>query len=131
MIFLYILVGFIGLLLLIIIISLIGQKISDILTMKTISKELNHLMEVHYNGNFKDIVRNMDMFCGYYDYIDRNFVQRNNYSEDINLDICFELKDKKMNKEKICYNYLKINELDKIKLDKFLESNYNISIKII
>lgn len=131
MIFLYILGFFIIFILLVFIMSYLGQIFSELSTKKFLSKRLNHLMEVHYNGPFDGIVRNLDMFCGYYDYIYRNVIEKNNYSKDIILDISFELKNKDENKQKLCYNYLKLDEKDKEKLDKFLEDNYYIAVDII
>ena len=107
---------------------IIGFQIySDISLLNLKSKKLCHLMEVEYKGNFNKIKRNYHMFCTYYDYINENYIIKD---EDRKKEVFikFKLKDKNIDKNKLCKKFLMMK---KNKHKEFFEKYYDIKFEIL
>ena len=85
------------------------------------------MMQVHYVGKIKDIRNNLDMFCTYRYWLERNYDLKD---VEKTIDVSFNLKDENKSLESISYKFWRINEKDFKSFDKFIHKYYNVEVEI-
>lgn len=101
--------------------------ISDILFERWKARELKHMMQIHYVGKIKDIRNNLDMFCTYKFWLDRNY-DLSDTEKTIN--VFFKLKDENKSLESISYKFWRLDEKDFKSFDKFIDKYYDVEVEI-